>query len=642
MGDYQLTLVAEYDDIVRNNAILTAGIETEFLRFLQSQETCRKRWLESEDGAKEMRNRLKNLENENATLTTRLRHARSTIDNEIKKRMKAEQDKESLERQIAIVRELLTEKNNQTMLNQRDRERLAFLSSTCLPSVPANSPKKSMSNIDKSASNLSDCDISFDVTGEDLDETRTRSGRRHKKRPSAPPMEEDDLDTTPPGKKAKRDAPEKPKRSKHRRSKSAVIATATLSVQDNGEIEADTHIKTPDRPRRSGRMRKIHSAKDVKEIAKENGGDSDDSTMRSPGGVFTPDRSPLRQMSSIGKGLNRAHDFETKTIIWPETCIPCGKKVRFGKEVLKCRDCFTTAHVGCRDDVPLPCVRASVPNSSSRSAAATLSDFIATSEPPMIPALVIHCVNEVEKRGLDEAGLYRLVGSKTEIRALKDKFLRGRGTPNLAHINDVNVITGCLKDFLMHLKEPIITFALWKDFANAAEMPCEEDSVSSTYQAISQLPQANRDTLAFLILHLQRVAQSPDCKMPQQSLCKVLGPTLVGHSIADPSPMQLQAEMVKHYKVMDRLMSLSGDYWDNFICAGDNLTSMGQNIISTPQTIISTPQTPESMKDPGLHSMLYPQDSTERKNSTPRFGLHRGRQMPQRNPKTFFPPPNHY
>ena len=28
MGDYQLTLVAEYDDIVRNSAILTAGIES--------------------------------------------------------------------------------------------------------------------------------------------------------------------------------------------------------------------------------------------------------------------------------------------------------------------------------------------------------------------------------------------------------------------------------------------------------------------------------------------------------------------------------------------------------------------------------------------------------------------------------------
>ncbi len=37
-----------------------------------------------------------------------------------------------------------------------------------------------------------------------------------------------------------------------------------------------------------------------------------------------------------------------------------------------------------------------------------------------------------------------------------------------------------------------------------AEMRDGEDRLSAAYQAISQLPQANRDTMAFLIRHLQR------------------------------------------------------------------------------------------------------------------------------------------
>lgn len=38
---------------------------------------------------------------------------------------------------------------------------------------------------------------------------------------------------------------------------------------------------------------------------------------------------------------------------------------------------------------------------------------------PMIPALIIHCVNEVEARGLTEVGLYRVPGSEKEVKALK-------------------------------------------------------------------------------------------------------------------------------------------------------------------------------------------------------------------------------
>ena len=37
----------------------------------------------------------------------------------------------------------------------------------------------------------------------------------------------------------------------------------------------------------------------------------------------------------------------------------------------------------------------------------------------MIPALVIHCTNEVEARGLTEQGIYRLSGSEREVKELK-------------------------------------------------------------------------------------------------------------------------------------------------------------------------------------------------------------------------------
>ena len=59
-----------------------------------------------------------------------------------------------------------------------------------------------------------------------------------------------------------------------------------------------------------------------------------------------------------------------------------------------------------------------------------MSDF-APNETPMIPALVIHCVNEVEHRGLQETGIYRVPGSEREVKELKDKFMKNKGAPYL-------------------------------------------------------------------------------------------------------------------------------------------------------------------------------------------------------------------
>ena len=92
------------------------------------------------------------------------------------------------------------------------------------------------------------------------------------------------------------------------------------------------------------------------------------------------------------------------------------------------------------------------------------------------------------------------------------------------------------------LKEPIITVGLWADFVRAVALPDKEDADAALYQAISELPQPNRDTLAFLILHLQRVSSSPDCKMPISNLAKVFGPTLVGYSSQEPSATSMLSE----------------------------------------------------------------------------------------------------
>lgn len=94
-------------------------------------------------------------------------------------------------------------------------------------------------------------------------------------------------------------------------------------------------------------------------------------------------------------------------------------------------------------------------------------------------------------------------GSEKEIKALKERFLRGKSVPSLSNA-DVHVICGCVKDFLRGLKEPLIPTALWKDFTNAVQMIDDKAIECALHAAIDRMPQANRDTLAYLCLHLQR------------------------------------------------------------------------------------------------------------------------------------------
>lgn len=159
----------------------------------------------------------------------------------------------------------------------------------------------------------------------------------------------------------------------------------------------------------------------------------------------------------------------------------------------------------------------------------------------MVPSLVVHCINEIELRGMNEQGLYRINGSSNDVKNLKEKFLKGRGAPNLSEV-DIATICSTLKDFLRSLKEPLITCGLWDDFARATAISDKLDSEAALYQAISELPQPNRDTLAFLILHLQRVSSTPECKMPISNLAKVFGPTLVGYSSQHPSDADMLSE----------------------------------------------------------------------------------------------------
>ncbi|XP_061114579.1 rac GTPase-activating protein 1 isoform X1 [Conger conger] len=600
-----------FDNMRAHVEILSEGIEPQFIQMALNFEDCRRKWqmLEQDLGAcKEV---LAKAETERGALEVKLKHARNQVDVEIRRRQRAEADCEKLDRQIQLIRELLIAESSSTsiQLNEEQRSALAFLNARSQP-AQLNTSRR-LTTIDESASSLSD--ISYDQTNESLDwdssVVRTvRLKKRQKRRSSR-----NHTDGPPCAGKRSRSAG----RPSDKLNESIVAKTTVTVPGDGGPIEAVATIEAVPYWTRSRRKTAVTQGWDSECGHVEN-------TPKQPG---KQERNPAQPSTPQGNGGVRLHEFISKTVIKPESCVPCGKRIKFGKLSLKCRDCRVVSHPECRDRCPLPCIP-TLAGTPVRIGEGTLADYVPATA-PMIPSLVVHCVNEIEHRGLHEAGLYRVSGMDRTVKELKEKFLRGKTVPLLSKVEDIHAICGLLKDFLRNLKEPLLTFRLNRNFMEAAEIQDDDNSIAMVYQTISDLPLANRDTLAFLIIHLQRVARSTDTKMDGSNLARVFGPTLVGHAVPDPDPRTILQDTKRQPKVIERLLGLPVEYWSQFMMvepdqAPGHMIIENTNCYATPEhkvSMLGPLTTPEHQltKTPSSSSLSQRMKSTFGRN-TPIFG----------------------
>ncbi|XP_008282723.1 rac GTPase-activating protein 1-like [Stegastes partitus] len=532
---------------------LNEGIEPQFLQMAVNFEDCRKKWLRAGEELVSCKEMLAKTETERGALEVKLKHARNQVDVEIRRRQKAEAVYEKLERQLQLIRELLISENNGSSihLSEEQRSALAFLSAHSQAAQAANTNLNSsrrLTTIDESASLLSD--ISYDQTDDSLDwdssvmknvRLRKRQKRRSsRKRSEVPPQ-----------------AVKKPRSTgcPSDRINESIVAKTTITVPVNGgAVEAVSTIETVPYWTRSRKKSVAPQWADTTTT------DQSETVSEAPS---TPVQDfPAQRHTPRANGGGKKHHFNPKTVIKSEFCVPCGRRTKFGKLYLRCQDCRIVTHPECRDHCPLPCNPTAV-SAPIKNTEATLADF-APATSPQIPALVIYCIKEIEHRGLHEVGLYRVSGQERLVKELKEKLIRGKTLPPLHKVEDINVITGVLKDFLRNLPEPLLTFHLNKAFMAAAEIQDDGNSLAMLYQTISELPQPNRDTLACLMIHLLKVSQSVDTKMDVNNLARVFGPTLVGHAVPDPDPMTILHDTSRQPRIIERLFSIPESYWSQF------------------------------------------------------------------------------
>ncbi|XP_023677654.2 rac GTPase-activating protein 1 isoform X1 [Paramormyrops kingsleyae] len=536
------------------------GDELEIIQIVVTYEDVRKKWLQAELELKRHKDLLVKADVARASLEVKLKHARNQVDVEIKKRYKAEADYQYLERQMQLICEILVnDSKSSACLNDEQRSVLANINHRGAQ-LPLQKTKR-LSVIDES-SFLFHSDVSYDRSDDDLDldttvikphKSRAREKRRSSMGPSfGPPVQRR-------GRGSGRSGDLLGGRMTEREIETTV--TASVTTPENG---AQIHMVidiTQDKAEASKTLQHFPQATEQTSVWAATDETSAESEIAEVGCDVKDVNMQQGFTPTAGKVVQ--HVFLSKTVIRPEVCVACGKRIRFGKVALKCRDCRVVAHSECKHLCPEAC-SLTVPGPIQKSPEDVLESF-APSTHPRIPQLIVQCVNEIEKRGLEERGIYRVPGGERLVKELREKYLLGKGPLALSKVDEIHAVCGLLKDFLRKLKEPLVTFKLHQTFIDACDIDDEDNSTAAIFQAVGDLPQANRDTLAFLMLHLQKVMRSPRCQMGLNNLSRVFGPTIVGHGTMEPSPRTIMKDTNAQSKVVARLLSLSTDYWKQLV-----------------------------------------------------------------------------
>ncbi|KAL7667313.1 Uncharacterized protein ABC855_g977 [[Candida] zeylanoides] len=154
------------------------------------------------------------------------------------------------------------------------------------------------------------------------------------------------------------------------------------------------------------------------------------------------------------------------------------------------------------------------------------------------PLIVRKCVEEVERRGLDMEGIYRISGGNSAIVAIETAFsglpphADDRAMQRLSETmaGDINAVTSALKRYLRKLPDPIIPYALYDDFIRVSQSNAPgkvEKRLKELRGVVQRLPAANRAALQALCRHLDLVnSYSHVNRMGFKNLSVVFAPTL--------------------------------------------------------------------------------------------------------------------
>ncbi|KAM9819401.1 rho GTPase-activating protein 10 isoform 1-T1 [Syngnathus typhle] len=144
---------------------------------------------------------------------------------------------------------------------------------------------------------------------------------------------------------------------------------------------------------------------------------------------------------------------------------------------------------------------------------------------------VKNSISAIETRGINDQGLYRVVGVSSKVQKLLSLMIDEKSNDvDLCTSEewDVKTITSALKLYLRSLPEPLMTYGLYKEFISPAKGGSPESRIQAVHCLVHKLPEKNRQVLGLFMKHLANVAaHSKQNLMTVANLGVVFGPTLM-------------------------------------------------------------------------------------------------------------------
>ncbi|KAB0403832.1 hypothetical protein E2I00_017777, partial [Balaenoptera physalus] len=206
---------------------------------------------------------------------------------------------------------------------------------------------------------------------------------------------------------------------------------------------------------------------------------------------------------------------------------------------VRCADCGLNVHKQCSKMVPNDCKPDLKHVKKVYSCDLTTLVKAHITKRPMV---VDMCIREIESRGLNSEGLYRVSGFSDLIEDVKMAFDRDGEKADISvnMYEDINIITGALKLYFRDLPIPLITYDAYPKFIESAskyeglsikvsllgihlatvEIMDPDEQLETLHEALKLLPPAHCETLRVTLHEKENL-------MNAENLGIVFGPTLM-------------------------------------------------------------------------------------------------------------------